>query len=109
MRFYGEVLGLESIERPDFGFAGAWYRAGACEVHLIVPFEGMDIGSPPTELNPMAVHTAFSIESYERAVVHFKESGIELLETNAEMGQLWVRDPDGIVLELIETVGSSGP
>ena len=34
--FYGESLGLEEIPRPDFPFPGAWYRAGANEVHLIV-------------------------------------------------------------------------
>ncbi len=36
-RFYGELLGLEEIERPDFGFPGAWYQAGPIQVHLIVP------------------------------------------------------------------------
>ena len=30
-----------------------------------------------------------------------KARGVEVLETSAERGQLWVRDPDGNVLELI--------
>ncbi|MCG8673193.1 MAG: VOC family protein [Pseudomonadales bacterium] len=102
-QFYGDLLGLEEIERPSFPFEGAWYRAGSCEVHLIVPMEGMDIGRPPTDLNPMAVHTAFAIVSYQSALAHFKESGVEVLETNEDMGQMWVRDPDGNVLELIES------
>ena len=34
-RFYGEVLGLEAIDRPtDAGRAGAWFRLGAVELHL---------------------------------------------------------------------------
>ena len=35
-RFYGEVLGLEELERPrSFDFPGAWFRAGDVELHLI--------------------------------------------------------------------------
>ncbi len=31
-RFYGEILGLEEIARPNFPFAGAWYASsiGSC-------------------------------------------------------------------------------
>jgi catechol 2,3-dioxygenase-like lactoylglutathione lyase family enzyme len=36
-RFYGEVLGLPELLRPDLGFPGAWYRVGTNqELHLIV-------------------------------------------------------------------------
>ena len=99
--FYEGVLGLEPIERPDLGFPGAWYRAGECEVHLIVPFEGMDVGAPPHELNPMAVHTAFAIDDYSAVVARLNEAGLEVLELGEEAGQLWVRDPDGNIIELI--------
>jgi hypothetical protein len=34
-RFYGEVVGLERIERPQtLGGVGAWFRAGAQELHV---------------------------------------------------------------------------
>jgi predicted enzyme related to lactoylglutathione lyase len=34
-RFYGEVVGLEPIERPEtLGGIGAWFRAGAHELHV---------------------------------------------------------------------------
>ena len=36
-RFYSEILGLEEIERPPFGFPGLWFSAGGSQqVHLIV-------------------------------------------------------------------------
>ena len=36
-RFYGEVLGLEEAPRPEsFDFAGAWYRIGEVDLHLVV-------------------------------------------------------------------------
>jgi catechol 2,3-dioxygenase-like lactoylglutathione lyase family enzyme len=28
-KFYGEVLGLEPMDRPAFDFPGAWFRVGA--------------------------------------------------------------------------------
>ncbi len=34
-RFYGEVVGLERIERPEtLGGVGAWFRTGAQELHV---------------------------------------------------------------------------
>jgi glyoxylase I family protein len=101
MHFYGNILGLEPIDRPDFPFAGAWYRAGQCEVHLIVPIEGSDLGSPPPDLNPIAAHTAFAIDDYAATAERLRGEGLEVLELGAEMGQMWVRDPDGNIIEFI--------
>jgi glyoxylase I family protein len=100
-KFYGELLGLEEIERPDFPFDGTWYRAGECEVHLIVPMEGLDLGVAPSEINPFAVHTAFEIEDYEATIAALREAGLEMLDTGVDNGQVWVQDPDGNVIELI--------
>ena len=36
-QFYGGVLELEEVPRPDsFDFAGAWYRIGDVDLHLVV-------------------------------------------------------------------------
>jgi catechol 2,3-dioxygenase-like lactoylglutathione lyase family enzyme len=36
-QFYGGVLELEEVPRPDsFDFAGAWYRIGEVDLHLVV-------------------------------------------------------------------------
>ena len=32
--FYEDALGLERLDRPDFGFPGAWFKAGAVPIHL---------------------------------------------------------------------------
>ena len=101
MDFYGGILGLEPIARPPLPFPGAWYRAGACEVHLIVPFEGTDVGSAPPHINPFAVHTAFAVDDYAGVLGRIKAAGLEVLETGPEMGQMWIQDPDGNVIELI--------
>jgi glyoxylase I family protein len=99
--FYEEVLGLEEILRPErLRFPGAWYRAGACEVHLIQTPPGLDVGDPPPGLNPMARHAAFAVGDYGEALAHLESFGLEVLKTSPEIGQMWVRDPDGHVIEL---------
>ena len=99
--FYAEVLGFEEIERPDFPFPGAWYRVGEGQVHLIVAPPSLDTGRPPAALNPLGAHSAFAIEDYAKVREHFRSRDIEVLETSPEAGQMWVRDPDGHLLEFI--------
>jgi len=100
--FYEGVLGLKEKPRPpQLTFPGAWYQAGACEVHLIQVAEGLDVGAPAPALNPLARHEAFAVSDYAETVAHLKAHGLEVLEAGAEAGQMWVRDPDGHIIELI--------
>lgn len=99
--FYEEILGLEPIERPQMGLPGAWYRAGNAEVHLIGRVEGVAIGSNPEKLTPLANHHAFAIADYEATLARLKSRDIEVVETNPQLGQMWIADPDGNVIELI--------
>jgi len=96
------VLGLELVPRPNFGIDGAWLAVGDAQVHLIVTPDGVPVGEPPPTLNPMASHAAFSIGDYAGTLAQLKEHGLEVLETAPEIGQMWVRDPDGHVIELID-------
>jgi len=98
--FYHDVLGLEPIPRPDLGIGGLWFRAGACEVHLIELLEGIDVGTPPSGCNPMARHAAFAVDDYDETVAHLQDHGLDVVESEAS-GQCWVQDPDGHVIELI--------
>jgi glyoxylase I family protein len=100
-RFYEDVLGLARIPRPDFGVPGVWYGAGSSQVHLIGAPEGMDLGARPEQINPMANHQAFEIEDYRKTLDFLKAGNVEVLETKPEVGQMWIRDPDGNVIELI--------
>jgi catechol 2,3-dioxygenase-like lactoylglutathione lyase family enzyme len=106
--FYGGLLGLEEIERPDFGFPGAWYQAGSVQVHLLEPPPGRDAGRPPAELTPLAAHLAFEVLDYEATAAKFEAAGMPMMGLGAEVGQLFVRDPDGNVLEFIQPGGKLG-
>ncbi len=101
--FYRDILGLEPMPRPDiFPVPGLWFQAGACEVHLIQVEEGLDVGQPPKMIKPIARHAAFAIDDYDEAVTFLKEAGLMVFETNADVGQMWVADPDGHVIEFIK-------
>lgn len=101
LAFYRDVLGLQPVPRPDLGIPGAWLGAGEAQVHLIeVPAE-FDAGAPPPALNPMAGHAAFGIEDYDAALAALQAKGLEVLAFGRDAGQMWVKDPDGHIIELI--------
>jgi glyoxylase I family protein len=101
LHFYRDILGLEPIERPDFGFPGAWLRAGTgTQVHLIVaPREDAAQAGTAEKISPINNHTAFAIDDYEATRDTLRSHGLEVLETNPEQGQMWVADPSGNVIE----------
>src|SRR5262249_50703441 len=101
LAFYRDFLGLSTIERPNFGFGGAWLGAGNAQIHLIVTPAGMEADRPPRSLTPVASHLAFTIDDYAATLARAREHGLEVLETSPSAGQMWVRDPDGHVIELI--------
>jgi glyoxylase I family protein len=108
--FYGDLLGLPEADRPNLGFPGEWYQAGAVQLHLIqVPagFKG-DLGSPPPTLNPLANHIAFEIDDYEVVKAKLEESGQKVIGLGVESGQLFMQDPDGHVVEFIRPGGLVG-
>jgi catechol 2,3-dioxygenase-like lactoylglutathione lyase family enzyme len=102
LAFYRDLLGLEPIPRPNVGVAGAWLSAGNAQVHLIVTPPGMAVDQPPPSLNPAASHAAFAVDDYAATLARLRQHGLDVLETSPTMGQMWVRDPDGHVIELIE-------
>jgi catechol 2,3-dioxygenase-like lactoylglutathione lyase family enzyme len=104
--FYERVLGLEPIPRPELGIPGVWYGAGNVELHLIATPAGLDTGRPAEKLSPLANHTAFAIDDYAATLAHLRGHGLEVLEMRPGVGpQMWIRDPDGNVIELVEAPG----
>jgi len=93
--FYEGVLGLSTAPRPDLGFPGAWYDLGEGQLHLIQhqqkTFDGID---------PTAPHFAVEVASLAEVKKTLDARGIAYLEFGGS--QLWVRDPDGNVVELCE-------
>jgi len=95
--FYGGILGLKEKARPDFDFPGAWYDLGECELHLIGTKEPL----PPASARPSRdFHVSFLIDDYEGTKLALKHAGIQYREGSSGLAQIFVRDPDGNLIEL---------
>ena len=101
-QFYGEVLGLRELPRPDLGFPGAWYAVGpAQELHLIVHPPSRTRRDTP-EIDGRDGHFAFRVTSYADTLARLRAHGIALIESphnKTPWAQIYVTDPDGNVIE----------
>jgi catechol 2,3-dioxygenase-like lactoylglutathione lyase family enzyme len=109
-RFYGDALGMEEVARPEsFHFAGAWFRAGSAELHLI---DQKDSGQGPGETAPAegapggrgrARHFACTVTSTQACLRRLTEHGIPVAVGPRPRGdgptQTYCYDPDGHLIE----------
>lgn len=95
--FYGGLLGLREKTRHSFNYSGAWYDLGDVELHLMVT----DAKLPIAEERPQRdFHVAFEIEDFEETRRAIIGSGLAYREGRSGLAQLFVRDPDGNLIEL---------
>ncbi len=99
-QFYAEQLGFTEIERPDFGFPGAWFRIGAQPVHLTT---GGDQRGADAALRPNDPHFAVAVDGDLDAFLdELRADGVEVYELEnspAALRQTFVKDPWGNVIE----------
>jgi len=108
--FYSDVIGLEEIARPPFSFAGAWYRAGNRNIHLIVvPPEAIN---PRRKLDMADTHLAFRVKRFSDALAHLNQKGFTTDNENplrairvtiggpAGFPQVHIMDPDHNIIEI---------
>jgi catechol 2,3-dioxygenase-like lactoylglutathione lyase family enzyme len=100
--FYGELLGLEAMERPgslsEAGRAGAWYRVGEWqEVHLYFNPEG---GFDPAASSQ---HPAFIVDDLAGLRSQLSGAGLALEEAIPIAGRerFFARDPGGNRIEFL--------
>ncbi len=100
VEFYGEVIGFEQIERPDFRFPGAWFGVGALAVHLTT---GGHMQGPGTKLRPNDPHIAIAVHGdLDELLDRLRSRGVDVLELEnspTALRQAFVHDPWGNVLE----------
>jgi catechol 2,3-dioxygenase-like lactoylglutathione lyase family enzyme len=101
VRFYEDILGLQNGDRPNFNFPGAWmYSEGRPVVHLV------DI-SPTTEPQKpdsgVVHHVAFASRDFNGMKQRLQSKGMAFDTRQVPGGELWqifVRDPNGVMIEL---------
>jgi catechol 2,3-dioxygenase-like lactoylglutathione lyase family enzyme len=104
-RFYVEVLGLEEIPTPNFGYPVQWLAVGGQQLHL---FER-------PEEPPASAHLAFEVDDfvavYERArelgVLDRTTMGYAVAQLPGGEGQMYLRDPSGNLVEADHPDGAS--
>lgn len=100
--FYEGVLGLApNPARPEMSFDGVWYDAGQGQIHLIrLPNPDPVEGRP--EHGGRDRHTALGVAGWEALKQRLDEAGVVYTLSRSGRRAMFVRDPDGNALELVE-------
>jgi catechol 2,3-dioxygenase-like lactoylglutathione lyase family enzyme len=101
-RFYGELLGLEEMEKPVALRArgGVWFRCGAQELHVGVEREFRAASK---------AHPALAAEGLDELAARLEAGGSTVAWDDAVPGarRFFTADPWGNRLELLEAATSS--
>ncbi|MEL6160479.1 MAG: VOC family protein [Cyanobacteria bacterium J06623_5] len=97
--FYTQVVGLQKVDR-QLTFPGSWYQIGDFQLHLIV---SQWAKHPPREdkwgRHP---HITFAINELDQVKQSLIEQGIPFQMSSSGRAALFVKDPDGNVVELLD-------
>lgn len=121
--FYVDVLGLHLAPRPEFDFQGLWFHRCAhsgnadtglvksqAVLHVILateesgpPGPGTGGGTKPSRGN----HIGFEVDDVDSARQHLAQRNVPIIHGPKQrpdgVNQLYLRDPDGHVIELFGT------
>jgi catechol 2,3-dioxygenase-like lactoylglutathione lyase family enzyme len=96
-KFFGELLGLEEIDKPEplQSRGGCWFRVGSRQLHVGVD----DSFSPATKAHP-----AFATRDVGSLSARLKQAGVQVKWDDAVQGirRFYVEDPWGNRIEFTE-------
>ena len=103
--FYRDVIGLAEVPRPDFGVPGIWFGLdGELQLHILV---NEALRKPEAERSDWTLcypHFALSTGDVAAKTAALKAAGHEVMENalpGAGFAQVFVKDPDGNMVEFI--------
>ena len=101
--FYEGVLGLRANpDRPNLGFPGVWYDlGGGGQIHLLCLANPDPVSGRP-EHGGRDRHTALAVQGWEDMKAALDAAGVAYTLSRSGRRALFVRDPDGNALELVE-------
>jgi catechol 2,3-dioxygenase-like lactoylglutathione lyase family enzyme len=95
-RFFGELLGLEELEKPESlrARSGVWFRVGAQQLHV-----GVEQEFAPAR----KAHPAFAVSRYDELVARLRSAGLQVVDDESIPGvrRCYVADPWGNRMELL--------
>jgi catechol 2,3-dioxygenase-like lactoylglutathione lyase family enzyme len=96
-RFYGELLGLTEVEKPEplRARGGVWFQAGQHQLHIGIQ-EDHD-GAPKA-------HPAFHVENVMLLKLHLKDHGVSIVDDQSlpDATRFYALDPFDNRLEFLE-------
>jgi len=100
-RFYGEVMGLQEVPKPEAsrGRGGAWYQLGPVQLHLSI--ENLE-GAPLSKR-----HVCYTVADLAAAEERFRSANVEIISDDQPMpgwSRFYVRDPGGNRLEIAQAI-----
>ncbi len=98
-RFYGELLGMHEIEKPEplRARGGLWMQAGDRQLHLGVEAPGVDRAAT-------RAHVAYEVTRLDAIRARLERAGVAILDGKPIPGmrRFELRDPFGNRVELVE-------
>ncbi len=101
MAFYGEILGLRQVDRPDLGFPGIWFQLGGQQIHLL-ELENPDPTTGRPEHGGRDRHVALNALALGPIQDALNKAGVIYTMSKSGRRALFCRDPDGNAIEIIE-------
>ena len=105
--FYKSVLGLKEIDRPDFGFPGAWLACptpgGAAIIHLYSGSPALGVGGAVPVGSAAIDHVSLACSGFHAFRNRFQAAEKDWREQvvpGTTLWQLFVYDPSGVQFEL---------
>ena len=96
--FYGVVMGLQEVPKPEASRGGAWYQLGQMQLHL-------SIEEPKGENCISKRHVCYTVSDLGEAEQRFRSAGVEILPDDMPTpgwSRFYVRDPGGNRLEIAQ-------
>jgi catechol 2,3-dioxygenase-like lactoylglutathione lyase family enzyme len=102
-KFYVDVLGMKMADRPDFNFPGSWLQMGNTMFHTIAGDDALDEDGSFTSGTAALDHIALGAKGFDAYRDKFENQGMVWKENDIPsfgLWQLFVKDPNGITIEL---------
>lgn len=97
LHFYGSVLGLLRIEKPEplAARGGAWYQVGSLQLHVSL--------EPAPHNETSKRHVCYLVDDLELSKSHLEKAAFEVIDEGTEphgLKRFFVRDPAGNRVEI---------
>lgn len=101
LEFYVQALGLTKGPRPDFGFPGAWlYSGDKAVLHLV---DLSQTSEPQKPDSGVLDHVAFGCTGFQAMKERLAARGVSFRSREVpgrDIWQIFLRDPNGLTIEL---------